>query len=432
MLKETVKKILPSWFLSFYHLLLVFLGAFLFSFPSKRMKIIGVTGTNGKSTVVDLITRILDGSGFKTASISSIRFKIIDKEWKNTLKMTMPGRISLQKFLYQAKKANCDYVVLEVTSEGIKQHRHRFIHFDTLLFTNLTPEHIEAHGSFEKYRGEKLKLFKALIASKKKKKTIIVNLDDDNSSYFLDFPVDEKWGYFLEKENSEKELNLVKPESIHLNELNSSFVFRGKQFNLKLSGKFNILNALAALCLALSEKISLDKIKESLEKARLIPGRMEVVVKNSFTVIVDYAHTPVALENVYQTVLSNNPKRVICILGSCGGGRDKWKRPEMGKIADKYCQKIILTNEDPYDEAPKKILEDLEKGISSQAEIILDRREAIRKALRLAKENDFIVITGKGSEPWMCVAGGKKISWDDRKIVKEEFDELKLEKNGRV
>jgi UDP-N-acetylmuramyl tripeptide synthase len=148
---------------------------------------------------------------------------------------------------------------------------------------------------------------------------------------------------------------------------------------------------------------------------------MEVIYREPYSIIVDYAHTPDALEKVYGTITG----RKICVLGACGGGRDKWKRPELGKIAEKYCDEIILTNEDPYDESPEKILEDIKKGAPS-AQKILDRKEAIRKALGLAKPNDTVIITGKGSEPWMCVAKGKKIPWDDREIVKEEFRELKV------
>lgn len=387
-MKTLIKKIIPPFFLDWYHLTLAFLGAILYGFPAQKLKVIGITGTNGKSTVVNLATEVLEEAGFKVASLSSIKFKIGPKEWQNSLKMTMPGRMKLQKFLRQAVTANCQYAVIEVTSEGIKQHRQRFIDFEVAVLTNLTPEHIESHGSFEKYREAKGKLFQAC------QKIHIINTDDPNAEYFLQFPAKKK------------------------------IVYGGRtsvKLNLKLLGEFNYYNALAALQIGLSQGIDLETGKKALEKAESIPGRMEVIYRKPYSVIVDYAHTPDALEKVYETITG----RKICVLGACGGGRDKWKRPELGKIAEKYCDEIILTNEDPYDESPEKILEDIKKGAPG-AQKILDRREAIRKALGLAKPNDTVIITGKGSEPWMCVARGKKIPWDDREIVREEFRELKL------
>jgi UDP-N-acetylmuramyl tripeptide synthase len=186
---------------------------------------------------------------------------------------------------------------------------------------------------------------------------------------------------------------------------------------------------------ALSQNIDLKICQRALEKIKFLPGRMEIVVEKPFKVIVDYAHTPKELESVYQFVkfkLKNQKSKIIGVLGSAGGGRDKWKRPVLGEIASQYCDFIILTNEDPYDEDPGQILSEIKTGIlNSQFPIsnlfeILDRREAIRKAISLAKENDIVIITGKGSEPWICVAHGKKIPWDDRKVVKEELTKLNI------
>src|SRR3989339_1950371 len=188
-IKSFVRKLIPGFVLSIYHYKLALLGALIYGFPSRKLIIIGVTGTSGKSTTVDLITKILERSGEKVASISTIRFKIANKEWKNNLKMTMPGRFKIQKFLRQAVNAGCQYAVLEVTSEGIRQHRHRFIDFDTAVFTNITPEHVERHGSFEKYREAKGKLFQSC------KNIHITNLDDKNAEYFLQFPASKKTGY---------------------------------------------------------------------------------------------------------------------------------------------------------------------------------------------------------------------------------------------
>jgi len=404
--KETIRKFIPGFLLSFYHYLLAAVAVFLYSFPSKRIKVIGVTGTSGKTTVVNLTTKILEQAGYKTACLSSIKFKIGNKEWENKLKMTMPGRFKLQGFLKQAVEQGCQYAVLEITSEGIKQHRHKFIDFEATVFTNLSPEHIEAHKGFENYRKAKLELFK------RTKNIHIINLDDENSKYFLDVPARKKYSFGIKSEAK------IKAKEIEIKQDHSLFKIDNSLFRTPLIGEFNIYNALAAISVGLSQSISLEVCKTALEKSKPIPGRMEVVSRHPFTVVVDYAHTPEALEKVYKTFKNN---ALICVLGSCGGGRDKWKRPVLGKLAGKYCKDIIITNEDPYDENPMEIIEQVAKG-TKRAQRILDRREAIKKALELANPNDVVIITGKGSEPWMCVKGGKKIPWDDRQVVKEEIN----------
>lgn len=403
-MRDLIKKFTPPFLLDWYHLTLAFLGAFLYGFPSKRLKVIGVTGTNGKSTVVHLTTKILEEAGYQVASLSSISFKISEKEWPNKLKMTMPGRFKIQKFLRQASSASCKYVVLEVTSEGIKQYRHKFINFDVVVFTNLSPEHIEAHGSFENYRAAKGKLFQTT------KGTHVVNIDDKNAQYFLQFPANKKYTYGL----TQGDINA-----------------KNTQLKLKLIGDFNLYNALAAICVGLSQRINLEVCRKAVEETEGISGRMEIVIREPFKVLVDYAVTPDALEKLYQTVKKIfSPQRIIAVFGSCGGGRDKWRRPALGKIAARYCDKVIITNEDPYDEDPYQILSMIKSGIyksqfpASNFYEILDRREAIRKSLELAKTGDIVVITGKGCEPWICVKGGKKIPWDDREVAREEFKKL--------
>jgi len=421
-MKSLIKRFTPAFLINWYHLILAFFGALIYRFPSRKLKVIGVTGTGGKSTVVELASKILEEAGYKVASISSIRFRIKDKKWKNELKMTMPGRFKIQRFLRKAVNAGCQYAILEVTSEGILQHRQKFIDFDIAVFTNLSPEHIERHGSFEKYRETKGKLFKQC------KKIHILNLDDKNSEYFLQFSA-KKFGFSIYGgQTSFGGLTSVIGKNIQEFPDKISFEIKNTKFTLNFFGKFNVQNALAAICIGLSQGVSLETCKRALEKVEGIPGRMEIVIKEPFTVVVDYAHTPESLRKVYETVkysISHVPCSMICVLGSCGGGRDKWKRPKMGEIAAKYCQEIIVTNEDPYDENPMEIINQVAEGIPGRAKKILDRREAIREAIKLAREGDIVIITGKGSEPWMCVEKGKKISWDDRRIVREEFDKLK-------
>jgi len=399
----TFKKLIPEFALNYYHKLMPFVGALIYGFPSRKIKVIGVTGTNGKTTTVNLIAEILKENGFKTAYLSSINFQIQDKEWPNLFKMTMPGRLEIQKFLKQAVKSGCDYAVLEVSSEGIKQFRHLFINFEVAVFTNISQEHIEAHKGFDNYKKAKGKLFQVT------KNIHVVNQDDENSDFFLSFPSQKKITYGIKK-GEIKALNIQK----------SSFTINDVLFETKLLGEFNVYNVLAAVSVALSQGVNLEVCREAIKKFPGVPGRMEEVASQ---VIVDYAVTPDALEKLYQTIKENWPdKEIIAVLGSCGGGRDKWKRPILGQIAEKYSFKVFVTNEDPYDEDPMEIINQV---AGPKAIKIIDRREAIKQALNSARDNDIVVITGKGCEPWMCVSGGRKIPWDDRKIVTEELNEKK-------
>ena len=295
----SVKKFIPkpvfNFFQPFYHLSLAYLAAAAYGFPARKLKIVGVTGTNGKSTVVHLISSILEEAGEKVASVSSLRFRINKKEETNALKMTMPGRFKLQKFLREAIRARCKYAVIEVTSEGIKQLRHTGINFYMAVLTNVTPEHIESHGTFEKYRAAKAKLFK-------KAKIHILNGEDPSIDYFLKIPAQNRIIY------SKKDF----PPNIRL----------------KLLGDFNLENATAAYHAAKLLEIEFAAIKSALEKIEGVPGRLEFIQKEPFAIVVDYAHTPDALEKVYQTLrgphFTLHDSRLLCVLGSAGGGRDKW------------------------------------------------------------------------------------------------------------
>lgn len=408
-------------FLSWYHFFWSFSGALFFGFPSRRIFVLGVTGTKGKSTVLELINAILEAAGKKTALLSSVRIKVGKQSWKNYLGNTMPGRAFIQRFLRQAVNAECDYALIEATSQGILQHRHRFIDWDAALFTNLAPEHIEAHGGFENYRETKLGFFtyvknlrisnfKFKILKQIPNKLFFINKDDANAEYFIKAAKGESSKIILYSKNQ-----------IHNSLFNSKFLFYE--------------NIAAAVAFAESQGIDGEIIKKTVENFPGVPGRMEIVRIEPFAVIIDYAHTPDSLEKVYQAIHSSSfmipGSRMICVLGSAGGGRDKWKRPKMGEIAGKYCDEVILTNEDPYDENPEKIVEEIENGIrinqpnrhKSAVYKILDRKEAIKKAISLAKPGDVVIITGKGCELWLHLEKGKKIPWDERKIIEEIFRE---------
>ena len=310
------KKLIPKFLLSYYHMAWAFLSALLCGFPSKKLKIIGVTGTNGKTTVIALISKILQAGGYKVAALSSAKFQIGEKEDENKTRMTMPGKGIIQKFLSEAVKQGCDYAVLEVSSEGIAQYRHLFIDFDVAVWTNLTPEHIESHGSFEKYREAKGKFFKAV------KGIHILNKSDKNFPYFLNFKAKRKYIYDLKKITTPEEE--IKITEAQINSKGISFWVNKTFFNIMLYGEFNVYNALAAISVGLSQNIGLEICSKGLASVKGIPGRMELIKEKPFKILIDYAFTPNALEQVYSTILNHwHANRMICVLGSCGGGRGR-------------------------------------------------------------------------------------------------------------
>ncbi len=390
-----------------YHPLLAWTGALVYRFPSRRLKVIGVTGTKGKSTTVYLTSHILEQAGYSVAAIGSLGYKIKDREWPNLLKMTMPGRWKMQKFLREAVRAGCTHAVVEVPSEGLAQGRHLGIHFDCAVFTNLHPEHIEAHGTFDRYRQAKGKLFAAT------HHLHVLNADDPATEYFASFLAHKK--LFFGTEGGE-----LRATKLVVGEDRSSFSIYGTQFDLHIGGVFNVYNALAALSVAALYGVDLPTAKPALESVTEIPGRLQWIQKEPFGVVVDYAHTPDSLRAVY-TALRPHATRLIAVLGAAGGGRDKWKRPAFGAIADELCDQIILTNEDPYDEDPEHILDDVAAGIATSSaqkvERIMDRAQAISRAIASAQKGDIVIITGKGSETSMALANGRKISWSDAALA---------------
>ncbi len=417
---RTTERFIPTKIFRFfnpaYHWTLAFLSALSYRFPSREIKVIAVTGTKGKSSTTEIVNAILEEAGYKTALSNTIRFKIDDVTVPNKYKMSMPGRFFAQRFIREAVNRKCDYLIMEMTSQGSLLYRHRFIELDTLVFTNISPEHIEAHGSYENYRDSKVNIARNMERSSKTNKAIIANSDDKDSSYFLRCKADKKITYGIKD---------VEPFEIKKEGL--IFSLNGRTVHSHLSGLFNLYNILAAITTARNHGISEIDIIHAIEKFENIPGRVQKIVisqsdiskTQDFNVIVDYAHTPDSLEKFYSVFKGS---RNICILGGTGGGRDVWKRTEMGRIADENCQKIILTDEDPYDENPRKIVDDVAKGIRSKSPIIImDRREAIREAIRNAESGDNILITGKGTDPYIMGPNGTKIPWSDAEVVREEL-----------
>ncbi len=414
----TLKKILPRQIISVirpaYHYLLAFIGSVIYRHPSRHITVLAVTGTKGKSSVTEIIATILRANGNSVASLSTIQFVIGDKTKPNLFKMTTPGRFFVQRFLRQAVDAGCTYAVLEMTSEGAKQFRHCFIEFDALVFTNLTPEHIESHGSFENYKNAKLKIAAAVAQSKKRPRYLIANIDNEHGADFLNFPVEHALPYSLHD---------VSLYSLHKDSV--TLVVEDTTVRVPLVGLFNVYNALAAITLTRALGVSMKTIEGALRALPPLKGRVEhfyssKTAAKQITAVVDYAHTPDSLEQFYKA-FPEVPK--ICILGNTGGGRDTWKRPEMGAIAERYCDHIILTNEDPYDENPRAIVEAMKKGIEDQSklEIIMDRRTAIATALQKVPDGGYVLISGKGTDPYIMGPNNTRIPWSDAQVVQEEL-----------
>lgn len=414
------------------------------------MVIIGITGTKGKTSSANFIWSVLSAGGYKTGLIGTANIRIGEIEMLNKYHMTMPGRFILQKLLKQMVKAGCKYCIVETTSEGTKQWRHYGIFYDIAVFTNLTPEHLEAHSnSFEKYKEAKGEMFKALKNSSRKiingkeiKKIIIANHNNLHADYYLNFWADKKITYGIEGGSAFAKATAGKEfiaKNIYNNPDGVEFSVGESKYNLNILGKFNVYNALPAIAIGLVSNISPEIIAKGLKNLKSIPGRMEKIDEGqNFLVFVDYAHEKEGMNAVLDTardLVSQNNGKIIVLLGAEGGGRDKVKRPILGEIAAKKADFVIVSNVDPYEDDPKEICEDIAVAAENPSAswrtgggkvreknlfVIEDRREGIKKALSLAQENDVVLITGKGAEQ-SIVIGGKHSPWDDRKIVKEEL-----------
>lgn len=407
-------KLIPRHLRNLRHFLYAWWGAVKYGHPSEELLVIGITGTSGKSSTIHFLRQVLEAAGLKVGSLSTVDFYVAGEEKLNDQKMTMLGKMQIQKYLREMVEKHCDVAIIEMTSEGAVQYRHKFINVDVIALTNLYPEHIESHGSFEKYKQAKLGIFWYVAGSKRKKlkdqkikrsedqtgeiiKVGIVNGESEYADEFLQFPFDEK------------------------------IKFQPNEFPKR--------NYALVVAIARSLKIPEDVIQNTLASVKGVPGRIEYIPEaeaRGFKVIVDYAFEPVAMGALYEEVARLNPKRVIHVFGSTGGGRDKARRFTVGELVGNKADVCIVTDEDPYDDDPMEIINDVAAAVEKtlrQAQSkaqegeklfkIVDRREAIKKAINMAREGDVVLITGKGSEQKMCVAEGKMIDWDDRRVVRE-------------
>jgi UDP-N-acetylmuramyl-tripeptide synthetase len=406
------------------------IAANFYGYPAEKLKLIGITGTNGKTTVVYLTEAMLKKAGYKVGRLSTISYQI-DK-FCIKASHTTPDSIELQQLLKKAVDCGCRYVVMEVSSHALSLARVVGCEFDIAGFTNLGDDHLDFHGTKEEYLKAKLKLFSSLgeLHNKGLPKTAIINADSEYKDRIIRvintrYCQIRKYGI-----NNPADIYAT---GISVREHGISFQYRDVVFNLNIIGLCNIYNALLVIGIGECENIDMQIIKEGIESVKHIPGRFERIdCGQKFTVIVDYAHSSDALENVLITckqLLAENKhssrRRIITVFG-CGGERDTTKRPQMGKISGIWSDYTIITNDNPRGEKPEDIVKDIERGIkqtNGKYIIILDREEAISHAISIAKEGDIVLIAGKGHEDYQ-ILGDTVVHFDDREVVRNVLSKI--------
>ena len=440
-----------------------------FGFPGRKLRIIGVTGTDGKTTTVHLIVRALESAGYTVGAVSTIQFQVGTKRWANASKLTTPGPLMLQALLAHMVRAGCHYAVIECSSHRLDQGGLWGIPVDVAVITNISREHFDYHRDFSDYAAAKRRLFRLLRHPAKvlpfrpgmdpggRLPTVAVaNLEDERTTRMLEEPAERKYGFTqgpgsglrrrgVTVVSAQRIPDSLSPRSIP--RAATHVVRAGEQealLGLKLPGAFNLQNVLAAIAVGVSQGIELARVTKELSEVERIPGRMDVVEAGQpFTVIIDYAVTPAAFEALYATIghepwamrgqrAGGRRPRIIHVFGAAGE-RDRGKRPLLAAIAARHADLVILTDEDPYGENPEQILDDLAAGIPARSESsgiaretterIRDRRLAIRAALRHARPGDSVLVTGKGSEGTMAV-GRQRLPWNDRRVIEEEVRAL--------
>jgi UDP-N-acetylmuramoyl-L-alanyl-D-glutamate--2,6-diaminopimelate ligase len=430
MIKKLIRKLLPESAVLASHKVRGILAANYYRFPARRMIIIGVTGTKGKTTTSHLIAQIIEEAGYKVGLLSTVMFKVDKKEWPNETNMGTLPPFQLQKLIKEMADAGCQYAVIETTSHSLAQWRVYGIDYHVAVFTNLTHDHLDYHKTFEEYKQAKGKLFAH------NPNLSVVNIDDKSGSYFYRFPADKKLTYGLEH----KAHVVAKRIMYDSTATRTEFTLVGPTgeigIDTSLPGRFNVYNILAAASVALGLGISLPTIREAVKKLRSVKGRMERIDEGQpYTVIVDYAHTPDSFEKIYETLRPATKGKIIHIFGATGD-RDKTKRPIMGAIAGRNADVVIVTDEEPYTENPEQIIAEVAAGVPRGASkihtmhketnffTITDRRDAIRKGLEMAQKGDVVIVTGMGALTYRTV-GTQHLPWADQDVVREELKKLK-------
>lgn len=385
--------------------------------PARSLKVIAVTGTNGKTTTVNYLNEILKEAGFKTAMFSTALIEVAGEAQLNDLNATVGTTARMQQFFRDAKRAQVDYVVLEITSHALHQHKLATVPIHMAIMTNLTQDHLDYHKTMDEYASAKAKLFEG------EPEFIVLNRDDEWFTYFDAFGAAGQKITYGTHEEAEARIDYVKLYK----KGSEARVIIDHQTTLELAtalpGKFNVLNMTAAASAAYVLGVNLNDIIEGVANLEGVPGRFERVVEGlGYDVIVDYAHTPDALEKLLEAAKAVTKNRVILVFGATGD-RDKGKRPIMGEIAARQADRIILTDDESYSEDPQAIRDQVMSGIEqagagAKVTELGDRREAIEKALSIAKKGDTILITGMGHEQYRIV-NGERLPWNDGEVVRE-------------
>lgn len=392
-----------------------------YGFPSTRLNVIGVTGTNGKTTTTNLIAMILEKAGYRPGLIGTVHNRLGDEVLP--VHHTTPEAPDLQRLFANFLQKGADYVVMEVSSHALDLNRVKGTEYDVAVFTNLTQDHLDFHGDMERYFMAKARLFSGMGANRQKKrhKFVIINNDDSYAEQIAELTSVPIITYGIKNSAD------VKAENVKISDRGASFRLRytdrALPVNLKMTGLFNVYNTLAAVAVGLVEGVPVENIISTLENVAGIPGRFERVDEGqNFTVIVDYSHTPDSLENCLKTAREFVEGRIITVFG-CGGDRDRKKRPLMGEVAAKLSDFTVVTSDNPRSEDPQAIIEEILPGLSRIVDYdkyikIVDRKEAINYAINIARPKDVVIIAGKGHEDYQII-GDRVISFDDRLVAKE-------------
>ncbi len=411
------KKKIPFIIYPNNRILLSKVSANFYKHPSKELNVIGITGTNGKTTITYLIEKILQENGYKTGVMGTINYRIGKKEIPAS--HTTPESSDVHSLMREMVQQRVDYVIMEVSSHSLVLNRVDDIHFNSVVFTNLTEDHFDFHKNFANYFKAKKQLLDLLVISEKKRKMGYINIDDGYGKKLKQEYGTKKgikiFTYSLQHPSDFKAENI----SISIDETKFSISIKGNEYEIHspLIGEHNVYNILCALGIGINENCKIKKILKAIKKLKGITGRLEILKIKNFYVGIDYAHTDKALENVLLAIQKLNPGKVITLFG-CGGNRDPFKRPLMGKVASRYSNIVILTSDNPRFEEPKKIMEEIEKGMDSQTPYykIMDRYDAIKQGLTLAHKDDFLLIAGKGHETYQIIKD-QKFHFNDKEVV---------------
>ncbi|MCD6291733.1 MAG: UDP-N-acetylmuramoyl-L-alanyl-D-glutamate--2,6-diaminopimelate ligase [Anaerolineae bacterium] len=413
------------------------LAAAFYGHPARQLRVIGVTGTDGKTTTTTMISTILEAAGHHTGYMTTVSFKVGEHTWDNDTRQSTPEALEVQALLREMTEAKCDYAIIESTSHGLALHRLDGCEYDVAVLTNVTHEHLDFHGTPEAYRLAKARLFEMLgeAVDKGIPKVAVVNLDDPHAAMFIERAPDQVITYARENPAA-----TIRACDVHASP--SGIIFTADTpwgrtgIRLPLAGDFNVYNALAAMAVALSQGVSLDTCRDALSRFRGVRGRMEVVdCGQPFTVIVDYAHTPEAFEKVMGIMRPITPGRLIAVFGSAGE-RDRAKRSIQGEIAGRYCDFLVITDEDPRLEDRWAILDEIAAGVERTGKRehsgyvkIADRAQAIAEAVRRARPGDTILLLGKGHEG-SIIYGTTKTPWDERAAAEKALAALGYDCQG--